>query len=127
MAADAAENSLKRQAFVKRAGAVVGLLIALGTILLGVGGWYTDRVKAEVTHEVEEQSIEDRLTNEEIRTVNQGQELKDLKNLHRLERVRDVRVETMVEMVLKGQGQEPPIITEDVKGVDKEIAEILAK
>ncbi len=127
MAALDAQQTAKWDKFLKRVGAIAALAATLLAGMAAGVGWYTDKIRDEALQQQNVTATEARLSNVENRAVNNNTAIADLKRVHRLEQVKDVRMEQMVEMVLLGQGQTPPLKTKAVKDADTEIAKILSE
>ena len=104
----------------KTVGLILGIIITLATTTLSVAGWWTQRIRADVEREAATHQRDLRLDH-----VEAG--LADVERVMSLERIERAHQQTMLEMILKGQGQEPPKPPKEVREATAEIDQILAK
>ena len=116
----AAAAAARRMAWVKAVVLVVGLAVTLSSVGLGVFRWAASRVRADVEREQSDARQVERLD-----AVEAG--LGDVETVMRLERVERTQTQTMLRMLLTGQGQLPPEPADDVAAATARIDAILVE
>ena len=106
-------------AWLKAAAVVVGLSVTLLSTGLGLWRWASARVRADVEREQVAESQAARLD-----VVEAG--LGDVEKVMQLERLERAQTQTMLRMILQGQGQVPPA-SDEVEHATEEIDAILAE
>ena len=135
LAAQAAEREAKRESdkrearmnVVRFAAVVFGLAVALVTTAISVVGWWTQRVRADVEREAAEvlRQAEQQQLDARLNSVEQA--VTDVERVLELGRVERGYEQSMMRMILEGQGQTPPERPADVQRAADEIGQILAK
>lgn len=96
---------------IKKVGLVAGLVVALYSIVTSTCGFYNSfvaGVRADAMKEQETVRVEERVSAVEDKVEAVGDQVEEVKKSQQLDQIRSTRIETMVEMMLRAQGREPP-------------------